>query len=506
MNKKIVKASLLLILWIIFLYPYLSGKYYTLIGFDAGFYVAEINRYLVPEINSLWSMISIWHEPIGILSAANYFQITGFSPHPDMKIWIGILLILKILSLYLSSRVIFRNQIQIFVFLLGLVLCNAFVNSFYLFIYRQFFSDFLLIVFLYFFCFKKIKNISLIIICSILWAGIYWSHRGVSLVFWFFLIWSILFTLFFKEWRKLWLIWLIISGILLLSMPYTIIWFKYNLRILSEFIQFTARSTQNIYATDSGLSIYTGWPLTDKSETWKIFLLDPILWLFAIVFLCKIKKITKKKFIWLWIFSMLYFFVDLQWPFSQRLLYYLIIVYFIICSLNVQKSFLTILILFLTIITGWVFIFWQHPRIKYTPETYDFFKNFDKDKTIFIANGSQGVLVDELWWRTTSAEAFWQVRYTGDLRDYASPNYDKIYAIWYTWPLEIYNESFANYYVIIPFWLDGKSNEYGLIDINKWNNSLYFERVNSPCTSMNRYFCYIYKYIWPFQKKKNMTE
>lgn len=506
-----IKQYLFLILGLyIFLSPYFVYRYDKLIWYDAGFYVAEINRYLQYSITSLKEHIAVFHEPGWILSAMAFFQMTWLKPAPDLRLLLWFLLIAKTLVIFLISKRLVQSNTKTIVFIAILLFSNAYINSYYLFLYRQFFTDYLLIAFIYLLT-KKIKPIwTFLPIYALLIAGIYISHRGISLV----LLLSIIVAGFSGNWIKklnkkstIWILWIIILSFLLIF-PYFSISFKWNKAIITEFVIKTNEANKSTYATaNQGVSIYSGKQEPYGIKVWELFLKDPILSLLIIwIFWSWNKNKLIKNKILLLIIWFLYLIVATKGPFSQRIFYYLFVAIFILYTHINKQKLIKIIFLTFVMISGTQYMLSKKPLVWYYPEIQNFFEQFNKDRTLFVTFWSHGTLLDEMWWRTSSAESFWNQRFDKKINKIGVLPKD-FYAKWYTNFFPVYDKE-TDIYIIIPYWIaNTKSSQggYNLVNTNEWDNSKYFVRIKSICKK-NRVFCYIYKYIWPYQDPLSNAE
>ena len=501
--KKYLQILIFTLSILIFIFPYLGSDKYFLIGPDMGFYINEINRY-IPDIVDLKNFISSNHEPGFFLFTKIYYNITGIAPFPNFKILLLFLQFYKFLTFFLLGRIIFSKASLATLFLILFGFSVVWINIFYMGIVRQYFADSVAIIIFYLLIKNLQWNYKFYLLSAFLLSFLLVSHKWVTFVTGIFLIFYLPYIFLKKYNKKIHLIFFLIA--IISSLPFLSIVLSEYWRValaISDGMVESATSSSTSWAV--GVSIYF-WRSPYPGETiYSIFLNDITLFLTFLLLLSRLFIWSRKKDFFVIIIAVfLINIVESRGEFSQRILYYLFLVYFILFLALLGFKHKKILILFMSIYLVVSVIFLSTK--KWYLNTEDdilvikwMFYGVSKKDSLFIVYNWPGMTLAQMWYNTLAtakwnAENYYNV---GKIPEF-DPGY--FFVNWhsysFTMPYGIDQNLYKNIYVVILPWANNTTNNYWKISILDWDKSIYFKKTDQFCSKKINVFCNTYKYIW----------
>lgn len=491
------KILLIVIVLGLFFSPYLHSGRNSLIWYDAGYYVTEINRYLQLPIENLFDHIAIFHEPVGILWTSTFFIITGADVLEYFRYILFFILIAKtiVLLLIFKKEQWTKNYIWVMLFLIS----SVSIHIFYLFLYRQYLLDFLFLVLIYFACYKSNKiNLKFGFILSILISGIYGGHRWILVITGLFLIGYLIFITFrVKNYKRTILfiisLWIFVT---LLSIPYLKLTFRENLKIFNDFVSSVKLTQESVYGVQNQwTSLFYGKWMSEKKGVIDFFIDDGLLILQWLLFIAYFRRKGTSSKVILFLILLMFVVINSSSPFSARTVWYFFMLLYL--WINWQKIPKLVLILWVMVplIFQTMYIVKKIPQKNIIERIDKPLSQINKKESFIITIGSNWMLLAQLGFRTYEAECFSSLRFNGEFCPVQLPYiYGSDYFInWHKGSIKIIDETIKNIYIILEASRVGTFSKEWILDPKEWAESDLYESTDIFCINTFKNFCYAYK-------------
>ncbi len=227
----------ILVIFLFALYPYIFHNYRFLIGFDAGAYQFEANRYLNSS-SKLIDTILIWDEP-GLFVITSYLSnVLGVSIRDTFIVLILLSLLLLSFFTFIFMRYLSESNVVALLSSFLVLTSSVQLGGLYKFFLKQIFAFLLFIIFILFLnkSFKEKNRLSLFILLTILSSFILFTHRAISLLWILVILFHLALFIFKKNASKVKFILGFSILAVFLIFPYVYLTFNLQVKILYEYI------------------------------------------------------------------------------------------------------------------------------------------------------------------------------------------------------------------------------------------------------------------------------